>query len=444
MEAKSLEALRQSDDFKADTLDNGLFRIDVYFFSSLCDTDTIKKEIAHPFLVSPSADAFKIVLNSALACKILENEAEIPGALLQGNAVIQLQDVFYKLLASSPANDKPTEAVAETTLQGPQSAFSEDAETNLKLLRQRYPDPNLTAERYKLGKVSQTKSYLVYDRNKVNRKVLSDLQQKIKEIDADIVMAAGQVETLITKTKMRWFPIMIVTERPDRTILNLSQGKIVLLMDGTPFVLIVPAVFYDFISAMDDVYQSFVVTRALVLLRYVGLLITMTLPAMYVAIVSYNPEILKVQFTLSLAGSRAAVPYPSFIEVMIMLFLIEALVEASLRLPRYIGSTATTVGGLILGQAAQQAGLVSSVMIIVTSAVAISNFLIPINAMSFAIRMAKYPLIFLASLFGIAGVVTGMFAIVLYAANLTSFGEPYFRFFLKENATSGYKEGDTE
>jgi spore germination protein len=125
-----------------------------------------------------------------------------------------------------------------------------------------------------------------------------------------------------------------------------------------------------------------------------------------------------------------------------MLFLIEALLEASLRLPRYIGSTATTVGGLILGQAAQQAGLVSSVMIIVTSAVAISNFLIPITAMSFALRLAKYPLIVLAIIFGLAGVVAGMFAVCLYACSVKSFGMPYFRMFIGEPAVSGYKEGD--
>jgi spore germination protein len=235
---------------------------------------------------------------------------------------------------------------------------------------------------------------------------------------------------------------MTVTERPDRAAFNLAQGKFVLVLDGTPFVLIAPAVFYDFVSAMDDVYQSFVVSRALVILRYIGIFVTMMLPALYVAVVSYNPEVFRVQFALSLAGSRAAVPYPSFIEVFIMLFLIEALLEASLRLPRYIGSTATTVGGLILGQAAQQAGLVSSVMIIVTSAVAISNFLIPITAMSFALRIAKYPLIVLAIMFGLAGIVTGMMAICVYACSLKSFGVPYFRMFIGEPAVSGYKEGD--
>ena len=162
-------------------------------------------------------------------------------------------------------------------------------------------------------------------------------------------------------------------------------------------------------------------------LRYISLFITLVLPSLYIAIVSYNPEIFRVQLTLSIAGSRAAVPYPSYIEVIFMLFMIEALTEASLRLPKFIGSTATTVGGLILGQAAQQAGLVSSIMIIITSAVAIANFVIPINAMSFAMRFVKYVLILFASLFGIIGTTVGLFLVIGYLVNMRSFGEPYLK-----------------
>lgn len=439
MDTSMLENLRLSSDFRTDKLENGSFSIEILYFTTLCDAQVLKKEIAHPFLLSSTPAAFEQVLGAALSCAPVENGEKLNSFLLDGCAVIRFQERFYTLKAPKPGNEQPSEAVAETTLQGPQSALSEDADANLMFLRRRYPAAELISESYSLGNVSRTKTYLLYDRRKVNMDVLKEMKKRLDEIDSDIVMSSGQVEALITKRKFRWFPIMIVTERPDRAVLNLSNGKIVLVLDGTPFVLIAPAVFYDFISAMDDLYQSYIVTRVLVILRYISLLITINLPALYIAVVSYNPEILRVQFALSLAGSRAAVPYPSFVEVFFMLFLIEALIEASLRLPRYIGSTATTVGGLILGQAAQQAGLVSSVMIIVTSAVAISNFLIPINAMSFAVRMAKYPLILLASFFGVTGVVTGMFALILYASNLTCFGQPYFRFFAKEKHVSGYK-----
>jgi spore germination protein KA len=149
----------------------------------------------------------------------------------------------------------------------------------------------------------------------------------------------------------------------------------------------------------------------------------------------------RVQLSLSIACSRAAVPYPSFIEVLIMLFMIEALTEASIRLPKYIGQTSATVGGLILGQAAQQAGLVSSVLIIVVSLVAISSFVIPVNQMFYTIRVIRYPLIIMASLLGVTGLAGGFFVLLIWLANLRSLGQPYFRIFTDERSSSGMKKG---
>lgn len=205
-----------------------------------------------------------------------------------------------------------------------------------------------------------------------------------------------------------------------------------LLLNGTPFAIIVPAVLFDFLASMDDIYDIPWFSRPLMILRYIGAFITISLPALYVATVSYNPEIFRAQLAIEIAGSRAAVPYPSFYEVFLMMFLIESLTEASIRLPKYIGSMATTVGGLILGQAAQMAGLVSSIMIIVASVVAISNFMIPINTMNFALRVIKFPLVVLAIFFGLTGVLTGVFCFLVYAVSLRSFGRPYLKLFIGE------------
>ncbi len=434
-----IERLKQSTDFKHERLNNGTFPIEIMYYVTLCDPSLIKQEIAHPYLLSLSPEAFEQVLNAAITCRKLPPDADLKGPLLDESVIVILQDQYYAVKTAKQTNDKPSDAVTETTLQGPQSAFSESAETNLYIIRKRYPSTDLVAEKFQLGSVTQTSSYLLYDAGKTDPDLLKELRTRLKQIDADVVQSCGQVEALINKRTISWLPSMLITERPDRVVLNLAQGKIVLIMNGNPFVLVMPVVFFDFISAMDDLYQTFFVSKAFLLLRYVSILITILLPSLYIAIVSYNPEILKVQLALSIAGSRAAVPFPSFIEVLFMLFMIEALIEASLRLPRYIGATATTVGGLILGQAAQMAGLVSSIMIIVTSVVAIANFLIPINAMSFAVRLAKYPLILLASCFGLVGVISGMFALAMYVVNKRSFGRPYFQLFLGEMNTSGYK-----
>lgn len=180
---------------------------------------------------------------------------------------------------------------------------------------------------------------------------------------------------------------------------------------------------------MDEPTQLPLVGYFLKFLRYFGLFITIALPAFYVGATSYNPELFRVQLALMVAGSRAAVPYASYLEIIFMLIMMEFLIEASIRLPKSVGSTATTVGGLILGQAATEAGLVGNIMIIIVAAVAISNFVIPINAMSFAVRVVKYPLIVLAAFFGLIGIVVGLVWLVFYLSNLRSFGQPYLKLY---------------
>ncbi|MFB9328736.1 spore germination protein [Paenibacillus aurantiacus] len=441
MDLSALESLQRSADFKYEQLDNGTLHIELLYHASMVDLSVLNKEVVHPFRTCESAEAFRNILSSVLSSSEVEDEQGLLKELLLGKAVIRFAGTFYTFNASKSINNSPNEAATETTLQGSQHAFSEDADTNLLMLRKRYPYKELTAEHLSLGRISQTSCYFVYDTNRADETHIRHFRAKLSSVDADMIQAAGQIDALISGTRFRWFPTLLTSERPDRAAHNLALGKVVLIIDGTPFALIGPAVFFDFVSAMDDLYLPALVTKFLVMLRYIGIFLTIMLPALYVAIVSYNPEIFRLQFTISIAGSRAAVPFPSYIEVFIMMFLIEALIEASLRLPRYIGSTATTVGGLILGQAAQQAGLVSSIMVIVTSVVAISNFLIPINTMSFALRLAKYPLILLAAFFGIAGLITGVFGIGIYCTNLRSFGQPYLKLFLNEQDVSGYKEG---
>ncbi|MFW5438191.1 spore germination protein [Paenibacillus apiarius] len=429
---RSVKEEARSKDFKVQRLDNGQQQAIIYFFESLCDTALSRERISEPFAKSTSREAFSRVLQSELLCEEIREVSTMSVKLLKGYAIVFFNDRLWALFAADVKVNQAGEATVEATIQGPDSGLSEDTQTNINLIRNRYPSSHLIVEECCAGRISQTKVAILYDSTRVNTEVLQDIQKKIKAVEADIVQDVGQLEALITPMKYRLFPVMLITERPDRIALNLAQGKVIVLMQGTPFAIIAPVVFYDFMSAVDDVYHSFWVTRALVILRYLALVITIMLPACYIAVVSYNPEIFRVQLAVSIAGSRATVPYPSFVEVLIMLFIIETLIEASIRLPNNIGQTATTVGGLILGQAAHEAGLVSSIMIIITSAVAIVNFVIPVNAMSFAMRIVKYPLIILAILFGITGIIVGMFCITLYLASITSFGQPYFRLYRSE------------
>nr|WP_269671165.1 spore germination protein [Metabacillus litoralis] len=273
----------------------------------------------------------------------------------------------------------------------------------------------------------------MYDNKEVNWDVLKEFKEKLKNIDKDVVQSAGQLSRLISGKKSILFPTVVISERPDRIAYNLSKGKVIVLMEGTRFALILPSVFYDFMSSMDDLYQAKGISRFLLFLRYFGLAVALLLPAIYVGITAFNPELFRVQLALSIAGSRAAVPYPAYIEVLFMLIMMELLTEASIRLPKAIGPTATTVGGLILGQAATEAGLVSNIMIIIVSAVAISNFVIPINEMGFAMRVAKYFFLAMATFTGLIGMIVALIGLIYYLVSLNSFGQPYLGVFLKEN-----------
>ncbi|MFS0553746.1 spore germination protein [Brevibacillus sp. 179-C9.3 HS] len=401
------------------------------YLSTMCDSAKIHATIVHSFIESNHLSRFQAVLATMPGYVQIVDNDQLADKLIQGYALLFLPHETCAIEVKKPSTSKPQEATIEYVLQGPQNAFSEDIATNIHIIRTRYPLQDLQVEYMNIGTVSQTQLAMVYDKSKVDDDVLLRLENSLMQIDAEVVQASNQVQMLITK-RFNLLPTAMVSERPDRAVFNLSKGKVVLLLNGTPFAIIVPAVFYDFMASMDDIYDIPWFARPLMILRYIGAFLTTSLPALYVATVSYNPEIFRAQLAIEIAGSRAAVPYPSFYEVFFMLFLIEALTEASIRLPKYIGSMATTVGGLILGQAAQMAGLVSSIMIIVASVVAISNFMIPINTMNFALRVIKFPLVVMAIFFGLTGVFTGLFCFLIYAASLRSFGRPYLKLFIGE------------
>jgi spore germination protein KA len=410
--------------------------------ASLCDPKKLYAFIRVPFADKQSLAEFALYMKDMAKTVEASDTESLQQMLYKGYALMFMDDQVLAFKAVKELGSQPAPSQVEGTLYGPQNAFCEDNETNLSMLRQRYPSADLIVENFIAGTTSQTEMSLLYDSVVVNKSVLSLVKERLKELDAKVVQAPNQLYLLLNRKKHSLFPTMLHTDRPDRTVLNLSQGKIVFMVQGTPFAMIGPAVFYDFVSAMDDIYLNYWVTRFTVILRYLSILLTLFLPTIYVAVASFNPEVLRVQLTLSIAGSRAAVPYPSFIEVLIMLFMIEALTEASIRLPKYIGPTAATVGGLILGQAAQQAGLVSSVMIIVVSLVAISSFVIPVNQMFYTIRVVRYPLIIMATFFGVTGLAAGFFFLLFWLANVRSFGVPYFRIFTNERSSSGMKKGE--
>ncbi|MBJ6362019.1 spore germination protein [Paenibacillus sp. GCM10012307] len=420
-----LTMFADSKDLITKRMKNDDISIEVAYIDSLCDESKISEAIFVPF--SRNFKPFEEIVEFSSEFKPIHEMTEWASSLLRGYVLIYINSKYYSYDASRNIRIENQNTQVESSIQGPQIALTEDLKDGLNLIRNRYPEPNLAVEERTLGVSSKTRIAILFDNRRVNDKVLKNVKKKILEINADMLHSAGEIVRELGGNRKQLFPTTLITERPDRISNSIAQGKVIILIHGSMFGIILPITFYDLMNTMDDQYESFWMSRTLMVMRYISVLMTVTLPAMYISIVSYNPELFRVQLAFSIAGSRSAVPYPSFIEVLVMLFMIEMLVEASVRLPRYIGSTGTTVGGLILGQAAQQAGLVSSIMIIVTSVVAISNFVIPNNSLAFAIRFLKYPLIFLAVFYGITGVCIGMFCYLVYLSSIRSFGVPYFR-----------------
>lgn len=414
-------------DLKLTKETNNELTIEVAYIAPLCEEDMVNRFILVPF--AKETVSFRKELTTIPRFIKVHDSATWTDLLLSGFVLIEADGEIFSFYAAKIISDLSPVTTVENAIQGPQLALNEDLEKSLNLIRTMYPSPDFSTEEHTLGHVSKTPLLLAYDQKRVDPDVLNSVRKKLTSIETEMIQAAGEIARELVGGRKHLFPTILITERPDRIARALAQGKISIIVKGSRFGLILPATFFDFMHAVEDDYENFWMTRTLIVLRYIAFIVTITLPAIYISLASYNPELVRVQLAFSVNGSRAAVPYPSYIEVLLMLFMIEALVEASTRLPRYIGSTATTVGGLILGQAAQQAGLVSTIMIIVTSAVAISNFVVPVNPLSTAIRFLKYPLIPIAVFFGISGTTVGFFAILVYMCSMRSFGKPYLRIF---------------
>lgn len=415
---------------------------DLLYLRSMCDPALVSENLVNRFYELGGLHEYEEYVKSFPSTKLPKDETEAVQAMLDGHTAVFIRDTMYLFDTLLVQGGKVEPAFTENIIQGPTDSFSENIDTNMNLIRRRYKSADLKAEYMSIGRVSHTRVAIVYDVTRVQQAVLDELRKRLSQIDVDIIQASADIERFTMNPRFRLFPTVMLSERPDRAVLNISQGKIAVVVDTANHVLLLPAIFNDYFTAMDDKVQLPPIGWFLKVIRYFGLLLTILLPALYIAFTSYNPEILKMQITLLIAGSRATVPYPSFVEVLFMLLAMEFLTEASVRLPKAIGPTATTVGGLILGTAATEAGLVSNIMIILVAAVAITNFVIPVAMMSFGIRLSKYIFILLSSFFGLVGIVMGIISMIMYLCSLRSFGQPYLKMFAVEWRTrEGQKNG---
>lgn len=401
------------------------------YLKTVVDGDKLQNVIIKPFFEMKSAQHYGAYIQSSPDIIEIKSEEEILLELTRGNVLIAVQHEFFLIDVKKINSSSVQETIMEPTVYGPQLALSEDILTNLNIIRHRYNEPSLMIEILQLNDKTHNDIAIIYDDQTVKPAILKEIRKRLKELDSTLIQSAGELQLYLNGRRLTLFPTLMLTERPDRICYNLDAGKVILMIDGSPHALIAPVVFFDFMVSMEDNYHLFWITSFTLVLRYFGLVTCLILPALYVAITSYNPDIFRTELALTVAGSRIGVPYPSFIEVLFMLIFMELLTEASIRLPKAISATATTVGGLILGTAATEAALTSNIMIIIVSAVAISSFVIPINEMSFSIRFCRYLLLAFTTFFGTVGFILGFLGILMFLINKESFGEPYLKMYWK-------------
>lgn len=357
----------------------------------------------------------------------IKNWDELFAALLNGNTAIFVNGYNKALSGGSKGGEKRaiTEPSSQIALRGPKDSFTESIRTNTSLLRRRIKSPNLWLETMQIGTVTQTDVGMMYIKGIANDKIVKEVRTRLNRINIDSVLESGYIEQLIEDTTWTTFPTIFNSERPDVISSQLLEGKIAILIDGTPFVLSAPAVFIQFFQAMDDYYSRFDISTSIRFLRILAFFTALLGPALYIAATTFHQEMIPTTLVLSIAAQRESVPFPALIEALIMEITFEILREAGLRLPRAVGQAVSIVGALVIGQSAVQAGVVSPVMVIVVSITALANFSTPAFEMAISARLLRFALMGLATILGLYGIMLGLVFITVHLCSLRSFGVPY-------------------
>ncbi|KGE17907.1 spore germination protein [Paenibacillus wynnii] len=380
--------------------------------------------------VSSGPDAFNYIKEKALSIgeeKIIKDWKVLFAALLSGETVILIDDSVEAISGNTSGGEvrAVSEATTQVAIRGSKESFTEAIGTNLSLVRRRIKSSNLWVESFKIGEVTQTDVSIMYINGIANDKSIKQLRTNLKDTKIDALLESGYIEQLIEEKIYSPFPTVFNTERPDSVAGNLLEGRIAIFVDGTPFVLIAPATFFLFFHSVDDYYQRFDISSLIRLLRFVCLFISLFGPAIFISLVNFHQEMIPTPLLINLASQREGVPFPAFIEAVMMEITFEIIREAGIRLPSQIGQTVSIIGGLVLGQAAVQAGIVSPAMVIVVSITGISSFATPSFNMALSIRLLRFLILFVSGFIGLYGIALIGIMLIGHMCSLRSLGVPY-------------------
>lgn len=403
-------------------------RVALIYLEGLVDKNSVNNNLLRPLLTPGNQGIIHISdLLSVGDLTVVYDFPAVEKEILQGSSLILVEGKNEAIVVGThgwPQRDIQDPQL-EASIKGAHQGFVETDIQNIALIRRYIPNRELKIKEYSLGKRGVCRVSLLFLADVVKPEVLQEMEDRISMIEIDAILNTGELEELIEDNPFSPFPQFAMTERPDTASSHLLQGRIVVIVDRSPSVLIGPVSFASFFQNIDDYSTRWPVATFIRLLRFLAFLVATFLPAIYIALISFNYEVIPLDLILSIGESRERVPFPPLLEAMLMELTLEMLREAGVRLPAPIGQTVGIVGGIVIGQAVVQAGVVSNIMVIVVAFTAISSFIIPSYDMASAVRLVRFFMMVIAAMFGVVGIMIGLMTLIGHLIALESLGVPY-------------------
>ncbi len=352
---------------------------------------------------------------------------KIIDGILSGDTILLIDGVDQAIVIG--ARGWPTRGIeepqTETVVRGPRDGFTETLKVNTSLVRRRIKDTNLKIKVQQVGRRSKTDVAIMYIDDIVDKSLVQKVNERIRAIDIDSIEDSSMLENLIEDNYLSPFPQIENTERPDSVAASLYEGRVAIIVDNSPFALLLPATVGTLLQSSEDYYKRWPEVQIIRMLRLIAVLLTLLTPALYIATIAYNPGLLPTKLTYYLAASRINVPFPAVVETFLMEATIELIRESGTRISGPVGTTIGIVGGLIIGQAAVEAGIVSAILIIIVAITTIASFAIPSYEFAGGLRVWRFVFIIAAAIFGLYGIVLAGIVLTTHLVKLDSFDVPY-------------------
>lgn len=406
----------------------------VVFVSGMTDKNIIQQQIIKPIMEAKLNEDYDIhrLLNTlskeiVSAANVMQSSSleKVVQALITGSTLLFVNEFDSAIIVGTADWDKRSisEPESEKVVIGPREGFTEYIGTNIVLIRRKLKTSSLKFKYREIGTQTKTKICLCYLEDVVEQKLVKEIEERLGKIDMDAILDIAYIKEMIKDTPSSPFKTIGSTERPDVIAGKLLEGRVAILCDGTPIAITMPFLFIEYFNVNEDYYNNFFYASFNRIVRWVGFFLASSVPAIYVALITFHQEMIPTQLLLSISGSRQNVPFPTVVEAMLMLFVFEILRESSIRIPSVVGQTVSIVGALVIGQAAVEAKLVSAPMVIVSAITGITSFVIP--KMQAELIIIRLIFLLAASFIGLYGYLFCVIGMFIHLASLRSFGFPY-------------------